>query len=167
MSQCHHPYLEASGILGTAVNEMLLQSYNGKIRVFPATPERWPARFILRAAGSYLVASEHRGREGIPYVVIQPIGGEPRTCSVVIPWPQGADLVEGKQRSSPAIEQGDVSFPVKPGVVYVLLPKGSRIEDVPIVQMDFQKNYSPAHLGNVWYGSSDGANSHSPSFPLW
>ena len=163
----HHPYLEASGILGTAVNEMLLQSYNGKIRVFPATPERWQSRFILRAAGSYLVASEHRGRAGIPYVVIQPIGGEPRTCSVVIPWPQGADLVEGEQRQSPVIEQGVASFPVKPSVVYVLLPRGSRIEDVPMVQMDFLQNYSPAHLGNVWYGSSDGANSHSSVFPLW
>lgn len=162
-----HPYLEASGILGTAVNEMLLQSYDGKIRVFPAVPARWPARFILRAAGSFLVASEHRGKAGIPYIAVQPVGGEPRTCSVVVPWDQGADLLEGGKRVTPAVKQGVAAFSVKPGVVYVLLPSGARLEDVPMVEAGFQKHYSPARLGNVWYGRPDGPNCHTTDFPLW
>jgi len=162
-----HPYLEASGVFALAVNEALLQSYNGRIRVFPAIPERWPARFILRAAGSFLVASEHRGRGGIPYIAVQAVGGGTRDCAVVIPWEQGADLLEdGKRRRAP--EKGGVAtFAMRPGAVAVLVPRGTDPGDTPLVAVGFGKAVSPSRLGNVWYGNRDGANNHSSDFPLW
>jgi len=166
INQGHHPYLEASGILATAVNEMLLQSYDGIIRVFPAAPEHWTSRFILRAAGSYLVASEHRGKAGILYIAIQPVGGEPRACRVAIPWAAGADLLEGGRRRPLKTEQGVAAFDTRPGAVYVLLPKGAKLEDIPPVKEDFKGYISPCHLGNSWYGNTDGPNAHTP-MPLW
>ncbi len=162
-----HPYLEGSGILATAVNEMLLQSYDGIIRVFPATPERWPARFIMKAAGSFLVASEHRGRDGIPYVAILPEGGGKRLCRMAIPWPEGCDLkVDGKTQKV-AVENGTATFDTTPGVVYVLTPKGKSLSDVAMVEVGFKTPYSPCRLGNVWYGTKDGQNDHTSTFPLW
>lgn len=163
----HYPYLESSGIFATAVNEAMLQSHNGKIRVFPAIPERWPARFILRAAGSFLVASEHRGMEGVPYITIQPMGGGARDCVVVSPWDEGAQLiVDGKQMDLQE-ENGLLTFAVKPGEVYTLLPQGGSFTDIPLVSDSFSFQISPARLGNAWIGSRDGPNNHSNTFPLW
>lgn len=56
--------LESSSIAGAAVNEMLLQSQGGKMRVFPAVPPGWTASFkSLRARGGFLIsASMKRGR---------------------------------------------------------------------------------------------------------
>ena len=59
-----YPDLELGGILMTALNEMLLQSHDGVIRVFPSLPAGWrDASFQLRAAGGFLVSGEKRGGE--------------------------------------------------------------------------------------------------------
>ena len=69
----------------TSVNEMLLQSLDGVIRVFPAVPNDWTAEFeTLRAAGAFLVSSRvENGRtrwvrllseRGGPAVVQDPFG---------------------------------------------------------------------------------------------
>lgn len=163
----HHPYLEASGIMATAVNEMLLQSYDGTLRVFPATPERWPARFILRAAGSFLVASEHRGREGIPGIAIQAVGGTVRPCRVAVPWPQGAELFSAGRAVKFKTVDGKALFEAKPGAVYLLLPKGAKAEALPTASVGFTRSFSPCRVGNAWYGRRDTTNSHSGDFPLW
>ena len=43
--------LEAGFASAAALMEMLLQSWGGKIRVFPAVPEFWPACLFRKAAG--------------------------------------------------------------------------------------------------------------------
>ena len=54
--------LEANFAASQAVNEMLLQSWNGIVRIFPAMPEGWPdASFEnLRAEGAYLVSANRK-----------------------------------------------------------------------------------------------------------
>lgn len=162
-----HPYLEGSGIMATGVNEMLLQSYDGIIRVFPAVPERWQARFILRAAGSFMVASEHRGRTGIRYIAIQPVGGAKRLCRVAIPWKGGVELVSNKKPVKFQKSAGNAEFMTRPGQVYLLTPKGVKIDSIPMVDVAFKKSYSPCRIGNTWIGSRDGQMNHTSDFPLW
>ena len=58
-------------------------------------------------------------------------------------------------------------FTAKPGVVYALTPKGTRLADIPLVKVGFKEACSPARLGNAWYGNPEGANSHTSRFPLW
>lgn len=162
-----YTYLEASGIFATAVNEMLLQSHGGLVSVFPAMPPRWHGRFILRAAGSLMVASEHRGSEGVPYILIQPVGGAARTCQVLIPWPQGASVVcDGRKVAGP-MKGKRLTFDLEPGKVYALTPKGKRLRDVPVVDIEPRADCSPSRLGMVWYGSREGANCHTGTFPIW
>lgn len=162
-----HPYLEASGIFAVAVNEMLLQGHDGVIRVFPAVPERWPARFILRAPGSFMVASEHREREGIPYIIVQAIGGEKRLCHVALPWRQAALRTTRGKRVSFRKKGKTIVFTAVPETVYVLTPRGKRIEKIPLVTITPRNDGSPARLGAVWYGNPEGANCHTTTFPLW
>lgn len=54
--------LEGNFLAMQAVQEMLLQSWNGELRIFPATPSRWQdASFKdLRAEGGYIVSAERR-----------------------------------------------------------------------------------------------------------
>lgn len=51
------PGLDASGTLATAVQEMLMQSYGGQVRLFPACPTGWEAEFRLQAEGGETVAA--------------------------------------------------------------------------------------------------------------
>src|SRR5208283_3897572 len=79
--------------LGThlcAINESLLQSYNDKIRVFPAVPSDagFIGRFALLAKGGFLVSSEYENKE-IAYLALKSLYGN----RVTIENPWGNDRV--------------------------------------------------------------------------
>lgn len=162
-----HPYLEASGNLATATNEMLLQSHDGTIRVFPAVPPRWTGRFILRAAGSYMVAAEHIGARGVSRIAIQPIGGPARTCRVALPWDRGAMLTCDGETKTIDTTHRTVEFDAEPDRIYLLTPRHVEPGDLAETTIAFDRQYAPCRFGNVWYGASDSLNSHTPDFPLW
>lgn len=68
-----------------AINESLLQSYDGKIRVFPALPQNtgFVGRFTLLAKGGFLVSSEC-ARGDIKYVALKSLYGNPAV--ILNPW---------------------------------------------------------------------------------
>jgi len=78
-----HMALEAGSVLETTINEMLLQSHKGKIRVFGAVPNDWAGRFTLHAQGGFVVTSERADGE-VKYVVVESLKGRP--CHLVNPW---------------------------------------------------------------------------------
>lgn len=65
LSEAHyHPFtLEGNFLAMQAVQEMLLQSWGGEVRIFPAVPSRWSSASFerLRAEGGYVVSAERRG----------------------------------------------------------------------------------------------------------
>ncbi len=72
-----------SGIPG-GLNEMLLQSHEGFLRLFPCWPNDRPARFDgLRAYGAFLVSAERAGGE-VKSVRITSEKGQP--CTILNPW---------------------------------------------------------------------------------
>ena len=74
---------EASGALLGALNEMLLQSRDGKVRVFPAVPASWDhARFEkLLAEGAWEVSAEYRAGKTRRVRLTALAGG---TCRLVV-----------------------------------------------------------------------------------
>ena len=67
------------------VNEMLLQSHEGVLRLFPVWPKGQPARFgRLRACGAFLVSSELKNGQ-VQRVIIESEKG--RDCHMINPWP--------------------------------------------------------------------------------
>jgi alpha-L-fucosidase 2 len=54
--------LEGNFAAGQAVNEMLLQSWGGRIRIFPAVPEKWAdvSFQFLRAEGGFVIDAERK-----------------------------------------------------------------------------------------------------------
>jgi alpha-L-fucosidase 2 len=112
---------EAMPIVSAAINEMLLQSHDGVIRVAPAVPEAWTVRFKLAARGGFLVSAERvEGR--VRWISIESQHGT--TCKVEHPWPQDALVcldargrrVETKMSSGNAVE-----FPTRAGARYLLV----------------------------------------------
>ena len=73
----HLPVMETPLHGATAMQEMLLQSWGGRLRVFPAVPAKWPDAQIhqLRGEGAYLV-SARRERGKTQWVLVQAeVGG--------------------------------------------------------------------------------------------
>ena len=77
--------IECSSGITAGLNEMLLQSHEKIIRLFPVWPKNVPARFgRLRAVGAFLVSSGYKAGN-VQYVFIESEKG--RDCTVLNPWP--------------------------------------------------------------------------------
>ena len=84
------------------INEMLLQSHEGIIRLFPVWPKQMAARFgRLRAAGAFLVSSE-LDKAGVTHVIIESEKG--RDCTVENPWPDQKISLHRDGRRSEILE---------------------------------------------------------------
>jgi alpha-L-fucosidase 2 len=96
------------GSAAAAIMEMLLQSWGGVIRVFPAIPHHWrDAAFrYLRAEGAFLVSAELRDGRVQWVEIISEAGQE---CRVRNPW-EGNDFV----------------FSTGPNKSYMLHPEGTQ-----------------------------------------
>lgn len=111
--------------LPAVLNECLMQSYSGVIRLFPNTSGLGRARFQnLRAAGAFLVSAAWDGTTASEVRVVSEKGAPARIAN---PWrgrgvrvrslPEGAEVTLTESR-------GVVSFATRPGGVYVVEPAG-------------------------------------------
>lgn len=84
-------YKEAGPVIETplagaeSIHDMLLQSWGGKLRVFPAVPEAWPelAYHDLRAEGAFLVSAVRRDA-ATQWIRVKSLAGEP--CRIKTGW---------------------------------------------------------------------------------
>ncbi len=114
--------IESCGGIISAVNEMLLQSHENVIRVFPVWSRRQPARFThLRAMNAFLVSSEYRDGN-VQYVVIQSEKG--RNCTVQNPWPGKNVALYRKGTVSEELDGLRFHFKTAPDERVILLPDG-------------------------------------------
>jgi alpha-L-fucosidase 2 len=86
--------------LGThlsAINETLLQSYDDRIRVFPALPSDpdFVGRFTLLARGGFLVTSEYEDKD-IKYMAVKSLYGNP----AIIENPWGGELARVRRATN-------------------------------------------------------------------
>jgi hypothetical protein len=112
---------EYLGVHLSALNESLMQSYNDKIRVFPAVPgdSSFVGKFTLLAKDGFLVSSEREAGE-IKYVGLKSLYGKQAT--VVNPW--GTQQVRVRRASDNAIlatsSSAEISFATAANTVYVV-----------------------------------------------
>lgn len=144
--------MEPLGILGAAVNEMLLQSYDGVLRLFPAVPDDWEGAFTLYAVGGFTV-SARRDRSGvIGAVAIESARGG--TCLLANPWPGkevGATRLPSSTAETLAIDtSGRLRLEAEPGCRYVLQALGAGQTEAILYTGDPNpgpKSYHEAVLG--------------------
>jgi hypothetical protein len=91
--------------LPVVVNECLMQSYNGTIRLFPNWPMDKDAEFHqLRAAGAFLVSSKLKDGK-VTGVDILSEAGAP--LNIMLPWAEGGTMenADGRKRIDKALVQ--------------------------------------------------------------
>jgi hypothetical protein len=111
---------EYLGVHLLVMNESLLQSYNDKIRVFPALPgdASLVTRFTLLAQGGFLVSSEREGGD-IKYVGIKSqLGG---MATLINPWgTEEARVIKADGTAVMTAATAAITFATDVGGIYVL-----------------------------------------------
>ena len=111
--------LEGNFAAAAAVQEMLLQSYSGTIRLFPAVPAAWQdASFeTLRAEGAFLVSAERRGGVVQRVEIVSERGG---ACRLENPFGDAGFAAEGIETSRIEVADGELRFATRPDQRVVL-----------------------------------------------
>lgn len=110
--------------LAAVVNECLMQSYDGVIRLFPNWDKGARASFsTLRAQGAFLVSATAGGGTVGEVEIYSERGGE---CRMYNPWEEAAkvkvvDVVTGKAKSV-KVSAGLIAFPTRPQSSYRIVP---------------------------------------------
>jgi hypothetical protein len=105
-----------------AVNEMLMQSHDGVLRLFPCWPKRLDARFgTLRARGAFLVSAGMKGGTIGPVRLTSEKG---RPCTMVNPWPGRQMRLIRNGTPAEALQGDRVTFATTRGETLELRPGG-------------------------------------------
>ena len=97
MPWAHGTFMQEMIGLAGLVDELLMQSVESKIRVFPCWPADQDARFTgLRAQGGFLVSAEQKDGRVVKLEITSTVGGK---LQLVSPW-------ETIRRGGEVLEQG-------------------------------------------------------------
>lgn len=148
-SQGKNPTIETPLSAATATTELLLQSYDQLIRVFPAIPQQWEECSFhqLRTEGAFLVSAQRRNGK-TQWVEIKSEKGEP--CHIFLPqWGEVYQVSKG--RTTAITSQGD-------GVYHIDLKAGETIKLAPTQSTDSLPVLIDAneHSGRNHYGVKQG-----------
>ena len=147
----------------TAMNEMMLQSNENKIRVFPAIPMAWnstPIAFTLLARGAFIVSAARDEQGEVIQVGIKSLKGN--ICKIQNPWANQENIVvqqvDGKKKVSFKIGiDGVITFSTKPNTEYFIKMNDGKLTDNEIV-FSGAPNNRVKHLGNRILGKLSGWN---------
>ena len=107
--------------LPAVINDCLMQSYTGIIRLFPNMGELRQAEFNdLRAVGAFLVSAKWQEGKILSPVIIKSLAGA--RCHIIAPWREGLRVKEMSTSKyiSFKITDKTVSFDTLPEHVYTL-----------------------------------------------
>jgi len=139
-----HMSMESMSVLATAMNESLLQSYDGILRVFPAFPGDKNGRFTLHAAGGFIVSSEIKSGK-VQWISIKSLYGN--LCKLELPW-ENASVQSGLNKSPRKISGKIIPLKTEAGEILMVLPEGKTVSNWNISEENPEPNE------NVKYHSS-------------
>jgi hypothetical protein len=141
--------METLGHFAAGLQEMLLQSHEGIIRVFPAIPNEWEGSFTLLAAGGFLVTS-HRQANQLP-TFIQITSQRGGSCRVSLPWPSKVEVLDEQNSRIAESLAGILTLETASGRRYLVCPFGSRPDSYEI---NSQRNTTPKNFHEASIGKS-------------
>ena len=117
------------------INESLVQSYTGQIRVAPVKLKN-TARFArLRTEGAFLISGEIQSGGNVSYLAITSEAGRP--CQLVRPW-DGAVRVrrlDSMEAVTATEKDGVLTFPTAAGTTYVVDRPDAPWEEQPVTDI--------------------------------
>lgn len=153
--------MEAMSEYATTVNEMLLQSNEGKIRVFPAVPTAWKdsgeVAFTLLARGAFLVSS--RMKVGGEITAVKILSQQGKRCTLANPWPGRAVRVTANGKIVKWLEEeGNViAFNTQTGTGYEVAPVAASMSLEQVIYTG-KRNEAPKKWGAKILGKLSGWN---------
>ena len=137
------PYTDGAGLSCFGVNEALLQSHNGLIRLLPAVSQSWSGLFRLRAEGGFLITADF-AKGAAKLVEVKSLLG--RRCRIQNPWDdmcvvRTADRVVLRE-SAPILE-----FDTRAGHVYLMEPADRPLVNLAIMPIRDTPNQQPGLPG--------------------
>jgi hypothetical protein len=112
--------VETASTIPATVNEMLLQSFSGVLRLFPVWTRNQDASFSsLRAYGAFLVSSKFKnGRVGDLTIVSE----KGRACTLENPWSGQSIVLYRNGKKAEALNGSKVKFSTTSGESIVIRP---------------------------------------------
>ncbi|MGA2541733.1 MAG: glycoside hydrolase family 95-like protein [Verrucomicrobiota bacterium] len=136
------PCIETPLSGAASLHDMLLSSWGGKIRVFPAVPAAWHDVTFhnLRAEGAFLVSAV-RKEDKLQFIRIQSLAGEP--CRVVTDMPHPS--APGFQLKP--LGDRDYELDLKKGQTAILTPGGAAVAGAitPVSPQKARENFYGLH----------------------
>lgn len=120
-----NPVIETPLSAASATMDLLLQSWRGKIRVFPAVPSAWTEASFrdLRAQGGFLVSAV-RGKGATAWVAVTSEAGEP--CIVrVADWTGPVGARGARAFTVEPLAPGEFRVDLRRGETVLLFPRGT------------------------------------------
>lgn len=148
-------YVEMDGIVATALQEALVQDYDGVIRIAPAVPPGWDFDGSVYVRGSTKV--DVQVRHGIPTTIVIEAGAT-QELKVRNPWPNDAiDVVSGGGAQIEKNVTGSlVTFRAVTGKSYLIRRAGMQATDLHFVAVTGTPARSAKKLGRVQIGLFSG-----------
>jgi hypothetical protein len=143
-------YVEQSGVAADALQESLVQDYDGLIRIAPAIPTAWNFDGSVYLRGKTKVDVQER--QGVPTTVVIE-SGIAQPIKLRNPWPgEAVDVIAGKTKVIDAAAGKEITFRALAGVNYLVERR-----DMPAASQKFQAisgtaATSPKKLGPVQLG---------------
>ncbi|MCL5019326.1 MAG: hypothetical protein M1426_02460, partial [Patescibacteria group bacterium] len=133
--QFRHMGMESMSVLACAMNEALLQSYDGMIQIAPAAAPNQNARFTLHAVGGFVVSAEIKN--GIPswVCIVSKLGNN---CKIHNPWTTAYLSKNGRKVRS--FDEKMVEFPTQKDEIFVLVPGENTLATWKTINIHYQQN---------------------------
>lgn len=143
-------YVEQSGVAADALQEALVQDYDGLIRIAPAVPTAWDFDGSVYVRGKTKV--DVQVKHGVPTTVVIESGIN-QMLKLRNPWPaEAVDVIAGKAKIVDAARGNEITFQALAGVSYLVERR-----DMPATNQRFQviagtAASKPKKLGPVQLG---------------
>jgi len=140
------PVIETPLSAATSIQEMLIQSWGGKIRVFPAIPGLWKdVSFAdLRTEGAFLISAS-RSKGQTSFIKVNSLKGG--KCIVQTDMPLNKVIFNNYNKSISAISTSDhktlITWQAKPGQMLIIKNGSSVISTIikPVKAVKYPANY--------------------------
>ncbi len=142
------PGFESMANFAAGLQEMLFQSYDRVLRVFPAYPGSWEGAFLLRGVGGFMVYSRKRQNRNPDFVGIRSLLGN--ACSIHNPWKSKPLLLDEQRKELDyRMKKKTITFSTEKGRTYFLCIRRKHIEYAvfPEIRNNAPKEYQEARIG--------------------
>jgi hypothetical protein len=144
-------YVELDGIVATALQEALVQDYDGIIRIAPAVPPGWDFDGSVYVRGNTKV--DVQVRQGVPTTIVIE-AGESQELKIRNPWPNDEiDVVSGNgMQIKRSVTGSVVTFRAVTGTSYLIKRSGVQATELHFVPVTGMPARSAKKLGPVQIG---------------